>query len=744
MTRKGEVPVASYCRQSALPLLCIVTLVFLRNFPLSAQVVARITLDANRKAEPIPALLWGTNVVANRNDAAGTVLLPSFVDSSRWIAPSVLRWPGGNVSDHYNWKTGQLIKPGRRLSMEGLIQLPEVIAFSRKIGAELSITINFGTMNAEDAADMVEFCNGPGDSRWGHVRDSLLAAMGFTPGPLNVRYFEIGNEILQKHMYDNSWTAESPRRYFLGGEAERRGGYPVPFEGGTVMLPKGDLIRVTPGDAPAPVYRLRFPPVKKVELFFIPDSAALVDCALSGNCTFERFRQVADLSTAAPGEKVFTLDSTSGTLRLGDGAHGFAPPPGSYLLAEYTTFGHDGFVEFARRMRTVESSVPIRIGAVMLPQHPGVAPEEWVPAESLRAVFEQMDFLILHHYLPTNSPRYASYAARRQVALERVEEDEQFFTRFRSAAETALGRQKPLGLAITEWNLFNKTDSLVEHNRRLEGALLGAAWFIETINRLDRVPVWIADQFNLSGWGDRFALIETDHRPQRIVPLGHVMRQFRRWRGGTRLPIEVQSPLEPAADRDVPVLSAAAAVNDSSHSLEMVILNNSEFTAVACSLQIRNFEYATVLRWSLSGARPGTGFGDLDDPIRLRCEESGGARLDTLHVPPLSITFLELQPAASTAVQHIVTLPQRPQLFPVYPNPLRKSFRLRFSLPQPGRAEIEIFDLLGRRKTLLFRGFVPQGQHVYEFLNPGLPAGKYFLRLRTAKGISIQKLTLVK
>lgn len=117
------------------------------------------------------------------------------------LRPAFLRWPGGNVAQDYHWIWGVGPRDRRpvwvNLSWKnepepGDIGTDEFVAFSRRVGAEPSITVNVEGRGAtpEEAAAWVEYCNGPATSRYGAMR----AANGH-PEPYRVKLWEIGNEI---------------------------------------------------------------------------------------------------------------------------------------------------------------------------------------------------------------------------------------------------------------------------------------------------------------------------------------------------------------------------------------------------------------------------------------------------------------------------------------------------------------------------------------------------------------------
>lgn len=80
----------------------------------------------------------------------------------------------------------------------------------------------------------------------------------------------------------------------------------------------------------------------------------------------------------------------------------------------------------------------------------------------------------------------------------------------------------------------------------------------------------------------------------------------------------------------------------------------------------------------------------------------------------------------------------RLQLHPNFPNPFTSTTQIRFALPSAGWAEIDVFDLAGRRVRDL-SGSYPAGTHVVQWdglddAGRSVANGRYLVRLRTAAG----------
>ncbi len=580
--------------------------------------MATVEIDGTRPGPAIDGALWGTNLT-NLASAAETVEHPLFVGRARAINVRVVRWPGGNNASAYDWKRNEMIRPGRRVPRPEGVDLGRILRFVHEIGAELSITVNFGTMTAQDAADLVEFLNGPPDSEWGRRR----AELGF-PEPLGVRFFEVGNEENQPHMWAYSWTAESPEKYFFGGEEERRGFY---ADG-----PKGDAFKTSGG--PNQTYTLRFPPVRDVRAFWAPTQRD----AEAGR--WEEWLPVATLSGQPPDAKVFELDAERGVLRFGDGVRGAVLPKG-VMLVEYTTYGHDGFLAFARAMRAAPSNVPIQIGAAVLPFRDGVPIAD---PDTMREIFSQMDFYVRHQYdssLPVRA--YGDYNARRQFAADRVDTLKAVYERVASYARS-LGLPRAPAVAVTEWNLFLNED-FWHLNRTLGGAVFAAEWFVRVLNAglEDGLPVWYANQFALGGGNLSLIRSQTNHS---VAPMGYVFQGFGSWADSRLLPVAVDGPTARAYDREVPYVTAAAALSPDGRTLRVALVNNAETESVGVALRIEGLSVGERRLWRLAGDSPEAHNERDPQNIALR-EEPPASPVGEIALPPHSVVFLELAVEAS-------------------------------------------------------------------------------------------------
>ncbi len=79
-----------------------------------------------------------------------------------------------------------------------------------------------------------------------------------------------------------------------------------------------------------------------------------------------------------------------------------------------------------------------------------------------------------------------------------------------------------------------------------------------------------------------------------------------------------------------------------------------------------------------------------------------------------------------------------------YPNPFNPSTNLLIDMERPGRAVVEIYDLMGRKIGTIFDGFLNNRRYEVVFDGSNLASGVYVAVLRTDQGIRTRKITLMK
>jgi aminopeptidase N len=89
-------------------------------------------------------------------------------------------------------------------------------------------------------------------------------------------------------------------------------------------------------------------------------------------------------------------------------------------------------------------------------------------------------------------------------------------------------------------------------------------------------------------------------------------------------------------------------------------------------------------------------------------------------------------------------LPLSFEILAVHPNPFNSLATVNYSLPQPSRVLLRVFDLLGRDVCNTDYGILSTGVHSLAFDGSRLPSGIYLLTLRSAFGTRCVKAVLLK
>ena len=155
-------------------------------------------VNAGRERGVVERRLFGTNSEWFSN-GGGLVSHPGVLDTTlinlaKQQGISLVRFPGGTLSDFYHWQDGIGLQRNRPVrphytdpsSSANVFGTPELIKFCQAVGAQPLITVNAGTGTAAEAAGWLDYLNGATNAR--RISDGL-------PQPLNVKLWEVGNEL---------------------------------------------------------------------------------------------------------------------------------------------------------------------------------------------------------------------------------------------------------------------------------------------------------------------------------------------------------------------------------------------------------------------------------------------------------------------------------------------------------------------------------------------------------------------
>ncbi len=79
-----------------------------------------------------------------------------------------------------------------------------------------------------------------------------------------------------------------------------------------------------------------------------------------------------------------------------------------------------------------------------------------------------------------------------------------------------------------------------------------------------------------------------------------------------------------------------------------------------------------------------------------------------------------------------------------YPNPFNPVTNIYVTVVVPAKFEVKVYDLVGNVVDHLFKGYLPQGLHTFEFDGSSLPSGIYFYEVLSPKAQVVKKMILAK
>lgn len=94
--------------------------------------------------------------------------------------------------------------------------------------------------------------------------------------------------------------------------------------------------------------------------------------------------------------------------------------------------------------------------------------------------------------------------------------------------------------------------------------------------------------------------------------------------------------------------------------------------------------------------------------------------------------------------EEVALIPSQISLKQNYPNPFNPSTNISFELPKQSKVKLSIFDMLGRKVSVLADEFQSAGVHTYNWNASQHSSGVYFYRLEVGKEVFTKKMLLIK
>ena len=179
---------------------------------------AKLTVNKNYVIAEIDKRIYGSFIEHLGRAVYGGIYEPSHESADeegfrqdvlslvKQMGVPIIRYPGGNFVSGYRWEDGTGPKDKRPKRMElawesietNEVGIDEFQSFAKKADAEVMMAVNLGTRGAEDAKNLVEYCNLDTDTYYSRLRREN----GFEK-PFGIRTWCLGNEM------DGSWQIGS-------------------------------------------------------------------------------------------------------------------------------------------------------------------------------------------------------------------------------------------------------------------------------------------------------------------------------------------------------------------------------------------------------------------------------------------------------------------------------------------------------------------------------------------------------
>lgn len=358
--------------------------------------VISVEVDTSGKLRDIPAAMFGINHRYHNDgyssfNAEEGKIEDEFNQYVKEAAFGSIRYPGGTVSNLYDWKRAIGPAEDRKKTIHGNLLSPIAPNFGvdeamgwiyDDLGSEAVWVYAMGQGSASDAADLFEYLNAPADgdatnpnggTDWAEVR----AANGH-PDPYGVTRFEIGNEM-------GLWG----QNYWMSGcgSSDYNAMANAYVNGGTMTFTKQNAVQeedwrdsaANSDGTPNQVRYARYDPV-------VPQSAAVY----VNNVEW----QIVPSLQERGDEKVCELDYETGKITFGDGVHGSIPPLGQAIKVSYQTV-QDGFVEYYDRLNAVADELGMEVFVYTCMERPAAI-------TALKNAGNKYDGAVIHPYSETS------------------------------------------------------------------------------------------------------------------------------------------------------------------------------------------------------------------------------------------------------------------------------------------------------------------------------------------------------
>ena len=287
-----------------------------------------------------------------------------------------IRYPGGTISNLFNWKTTIGPVAERKNQIHGFYNNPnqggiapnfgltEIATFAEDVDSEIVYVYSLGRGNARDAADLIEYLNAKvGTNPNGGIDWAAVRAENGHPEPYGVRYFEIGNEMQQawggsdgtasQGYWTTNVSAGAETAYIDGGTAVFNQQYAVCEEDWNQQASKST------GEANMVRY-MRYANVNpriEVDGKLVDDpSFKAVNDSVSVYVGGTQWTEVKSFENSGSADKHFVIDYSTGAIHFGDGVKGAIPAAGQQINVSYSV-EREGFIDVSKAIKNTTAHI---------------------------------------------------------------------------------------------------------------------------------------------------------------------------------------------------------------------------------------------------------------------------------------------------------------------------------------------------------------------------------------------------
>ena len=385
-----------------------------------------------------------------------------------------IRYPGGTISNLFNWKTTIGPVAERKKQIHGFYNnsgqagiapnfgLTEIATFAESVDSEIVYVYSLGRGNAQDAADLIEYLNASvGTNPNGGIDWAQVRADNGHPAPYNVRYFEIGNEMQQawggsdgtasQGYWTTSVSAGAETAYIDGGTAVFTQQYAVCEEDWNAVASRSDGSQNL----------VRYMRYANVNPKMLDENGKLVDdpsfrAVNDGVSVYvggTQWTVVDSFANSGASDQHVVIDYSTGAIHFGDGVNGAIPASGQQITVSYSV-DREGFLDVSKAIKETTAAINAAEGANYEAHvYSSFETSGFISKMAERNANEWYDGLTIHPYSGTPDGSGDTFYDSAMLKAENVGiQNVQNYVNMMPADKVPV---------ISEYGIFRSTDALV-------------------------------------------------------------------------------------------------------------------------------------------------------------------------------------------------------------------------------------------------------------------------------------------